>query len=243
MADKYTLENSLNKAGGQPLSRRQFLKSAGIVGGAMATSFLLTPSCKKTSNLTTLVTFSTTVPPSTPPASVRLPPVNGLEYLVNADPATVDNSKLPVTPPGLLHVLNPSPQVDMANYRLTVHGLTATQLSLAYTDLQQFLMKEETELLICPTVFADNETLRGFSLSSLMNAAGVKPEAIQLVFRSLDNLQQNLSITDALGEDAFMALEVDGQTLPREHGYPLRLIRPGQIGVFWLKCINDIEVV
>jgi DMSO/TMAO reductase YedYZ molybdopterin-dependent catalytic subunit len=229
------------------ISRRQFIKAAGIAGGAVAGSLLLAASCKKSVTTTTVVTTTTTVPSttssSTPPSTVRLPPVNGLEYLVNSDPSKVDNSRLPVTPPELLHVLNPSPLVDIAGYRLNVHGQTSAQLSLAYSDLQQFPMTEETSLLICPTVFADNETLRGFKLSSLMNAAGVKPGAIQLVFRSLDNLQQNLAISDALGEDVILALEVDGQTLSREHGYPLRLIRPGQMGVFWLKCVNDIEVI
>ena len=229
------------------LSRRQFIKRAGIASGTLAGSLLLASSCKKHVTITTVLKTTTTLPSetgsSTPPATVRLPPVNGLEYLVNSDPSKVDNSRLPVTPPELLHVLNPSPQVEIAGYRLNVHGQVSATLSLAYSDLQQFPMSEETSLLICPTVFADNETLRGFKLSSLMNAAGVKPGAIQLVFRSLDNLQQNLAISDALGEDVILALEVDGQPLPREHGYPLRLIRPGQIGVFWLKCINDIEVV
>lgn len=225
------------------LSRRQFIKRAGIAGGALAGSLLLASSCNKRGTITSFVTETTTISSTAPPAAVRLPPVNGLEYLVNSDPSKVDNSRLPVTPLELLHVINPSPQIDITSYRLNVHGQTSVNLSLAYSDLRQFPMSEETSLLICPTVFADNETIRGFKLSSLMTAAGVKPGALQLVFRSLDNLQQNLAISDALGEDVILALEVDGQTLPREHGYPLRLIRPGQLGVFWLKCINDIEIV
>jgi DMSO/TMAO reductase YedYZ molybdopterin-dependent catalytic subunit len=109
--------------------------------------------------------------------------------------------------------------------------------------LQKFPRIEKTALLICPTVFADNETLSGIPLVSLLDIAGVKPEAIQVVFRSLDNLQQNVSITDARSGNLFLALTLNGQPLSQGHGYPLRLIRPGQIGVFWLKCINDIEIV
>ena len=230
------------------ISRRQFLKNTGIItGAAIAGSLLLAGACKKsateTTTSTTTTTTTTTPPPSTPPISVRLPPVNGLEYLVNSDPATVDNSTLPVTPASLLHVLNPSPQVDIDAYHLNVHGQVSNPLSLTYADLQKFPRIEKTVLLICPTVFADNETLSGIPLFSLLEAAGVKPEAIQIVFRSLDSLQQNVSISDALNGNMFLALAVAGQTLTREHGYPLRLIRSGQIGVFWLKCIGDIEVV
>jgi DMSO/TMAO reductase YedYZ molybdopterin-dependent catalytic subunit len=226
------------------ISRRQFLKDAGLIaGGAVAGSLLLSGACKKAATQTTVITTTTTPPPSTPPTSVRLPPVNGLEYLVNSDPATVDNSTLPVTPAGLLHVLNPSPQVDVDAYRLNIHGVVSNPLSLTYADLQKFTRIEKTVLLICPTVFADNETLGGISLTDILNTAGIKAEAIQLVFHSLDKLQQNVSITDALSGNMFLALTVAGQTLTREHGYPLRLIRPGQIGLFWLKCIGDIEVV
>ena len=241
--DKSKLENQPDTIQRVLISRRQFIRDAGILGGAVAGALLLASSCKNTITITSSVSETRTVSSTTPPATVRLPPVNGLEYLVNSDPSKVDNSRLPVTPLELLHTLNPSPQVDIAGYRLNVHGQTSGTLSLAYSDLQQFPITEETSLLVCPTVFADNETLRGFKLSSLMNAAGVKPGATQLIFRSLDNLQQNLAIGDAIGEDVMLALEVDGQILPREHGYPIRLIRPGQMGVFWLKCINDIEVV
>jgi len=226
------------------ISRRQFLKDAGLIaGGAAAACLLLSGACKKTVTQTTVITTTTTPPTSTPPTSVRLPPVNGLEYLVKSDPATVDNSTLPVTPADLLHVLNPSPPVDIGAYRLNVHGQVSNPLSLIYADLQKFPRVEKTALLICPTVFADNETLSGISLPSLLEAAGVKPEAIQIVFRSLDSLQQNVSIADAMSGNLFLALTLNGQTLSQGHGYPLRLVRPGQVGVFWLKCLNDIEVV
>ncbi len=240
--DKTTLYNSDFEKPQSLISRRDFVKNAGLVGGAVAGTLLLAGSCKKSITVATIIA-NTTTDSSAPPTAVRLPPINGLEYLVNENPADVDNSRLPVTPPELLHILNPSPHVDIAGYRLNIHGLTENPLNLAYSDLMQFSMKEQTSLLICPTVFADNETLRGFTLASLMLAAGVKTEAIQIVFRCLDNVQQMLSISDALAEDALLALEVDGQTLSSGHGYPLRLIRPGQIGVFWLKCVNDIEFV
>jgi len=241
--DKSKSRIARQKAADPLFSRREFLKKAGsIAGSAVAGSLLLAGSCKKTITQTTVIT--TIVPPSsTPPTSVRLPPINGLEYLVNADPATVDNSQLPVTPTDLLHVLNPSPQVDIDGYRLNIHGTVANPLSLAYTDLPKFQMIEKTMLLICPTVFADNETLKGIPLTALLDAAGIKPEAIQVVFRSLDSLQQNVSMADVQEGDLFLALAQGGQSLSREHGYPVRLIRPGKIGVFWLKCINDIEVI
>jgi sulfoxide reductase catalytic subunit YedY len=173
---------------------------------------------------------------------VRFPPVNGLEYLVNADPATIDNSTLPVTPLNLLHVISPSPQVDIDSYRLNVHGLVSNPLNLAYSDLQNFPMLQKTVLLICPTAFVDNGTLGGIALTDLLDSAGLLPAAANLVFSSLSNQNQTVSLTEATTRGLFLALTEDGQPLSQVHGYPVRLVRPGQIGVYWLKCINDIEV-
>ena len=238
---------AINPERGTGISRRQFLAGAGV---AAAGSLLLAAGCKRTSTVTTTVetttyipTTTTTATTTTPPTTVRLPPANGLEYLINSDPATVDNSKLPVLPIELLHVLNPSPEVDIASYRLNIHGAVDTPLSLSYNDLLQFSPLSRTELLICPSVFADNPALEGFSFASLLNMAGVSPNAIQLVFRSLDHLQQNVALSDALAGDMFMALKIGGQALTRGHGFPLRVVRPGQLGVFWLKCLSDIEIV
>jgi sulfoxide reductase catalytic subunit YedY len=226
------------------ISRRQFLKDAGLLAGAaFAGSLLLAESCKRTVTQTALTTTTTAPPSSAPATAVRFPPVNGLEYLVNADPATIDNSTLPVTPLNLLHVISPSPQVDIDSYRLNVHGLVSNPLNLAYADLQNFPMLQKTVLLICPTAFADNGTLGGFALTDLLDSAGVPPGAAQLVFSTLSNQNQTVSMTEALSGGLFMALTEDGQALSQGHGYPLRLVRPGQIGVYWLKCINDIEVI
>jgi DMSO/TMAO reductase YedYZ molybdopterin-dependent catalytic subunit len=103
-------------------------------------------------------------------------------------------------------------------------------------------MKQETALLICPTVFADNEMLGGFALTSLLTEANINSGATQLVFSSLDNLQETVALSDALTQNMFLALTMDGQTITQAHGYPLRLVRPGKIGVYWFKCISDIEV-
>jgi DMSO/TMAO reductase YedYZ molybdopterin-dependent catalytic subunit len=229
---------TLNQRIQAQLTRRQFLKSAGILA---ISSLVLSAACKR--QVTTTIT--STVPPTTttPATTVRLLPVNGLEYLVNSDPATIDDSTLPVTPPDLLHVLNPSPAVDIDAYRLTIHGLVNTPLNLTYADLTQFSMVNRTELLICPTVFADNPDLEGFTIQSLLIAAGVQSTASQLTLHSLDNLQENAVISDLTTENAFMALKTDGQVLTSQHGYPVRLVRPGQFGVFWFKCISDIEVL
>ena len=207
------------------VTRRQFLKSAGLLAFG---SLILSTGCNRQ-----VTTATSTVPPTstTPTTTVRLPPVNGLEYLVNSDPANVDNSTLPVTVPDLLHVLNPSPAVDIDAYRLTIHGLVNTPLNLSYADVQQFSMIERTELLICPTVFADNPSLEGFTIQSLLSAAGIQSPASQLTLHSLDKLQENVAISDLAAENAFMALKADSQVLTSQHGFPVRLVRPGKFGV------------
>ncbi|GAJ00205.1 unnamed protein product, partial [marine sediment metagenome] len=50
-------------------------------------------------------------------------------------------------------------------------------------------------------------------------------------------------LEDIMGNDSiFLAHTVDGQTLPAEHGYPLRLVAKGKYGSYWVKWVESIEV-
>ena len=55
--------------------------------------------------------------------------------------------------------------------------------------------------------------------------------------------RQQLLLEDVMDNDSiFLAHSVDGQTLPAEHGYPLRLVAKGEYGSYWVKWVGVIEV-
>ena len=165
-----------------------------------------------------------------------------LSYLVDSDPAKVDNTDLPITPIEKLHVTGISPQVDVSQYRLTVTGLVNNPLSLTYETILSYPSVTATVLLICPGSFADNAEWTGVSVTTLLAEAGINPQATQITFYALDKYQRTLSLKEVQGEVVFLAYTVDNQILPIEHGYPLRLVVKGEYGSNWVKWVEGIVV-
>jgi DMSO/TMAO reductase YedYZ molybdopterin-dependent catalytic subunit len=165
-----------------------------------------------------------------------------LSDLITMDPTEVDNTNLPVTPTYKLHLTGSAQRVDISQYHLTVNGLVDTPLSISYNELLMYPSVTEVVLLICPYVFADNAEWTGIPVASILDEAGVSPNASTVIFYSVDGYQSSLNIREAQKDGVFLAYMVNGQTLPAEHGYPLRLVVTGRYGANWVKWLERIEV-
>ncbi|MFC1942031.1 molybdopterin-dependent oxidoreductase [Chloroflexota bacterium] len=179
-------------------------------------------------------------PPVEPPVAEALYP--DLSDLVNKDPAEVDNSNLPITPVDNLGVTGDAPTVDIAAYRLSVEGLVETPLSLTYESILKYPTDTEVVLLICPFTFADNAEWTGVPVTSILADAVLKPEARKITFFAVDGYSSEMSLEDVQQDGVFLAHTVNGQILPAEHGYPLRLVIKGWYGGHWIKWVERIEV-
>ena len=165
-----------------------------------------------------------------------------LSHLIWNNPADVDNSNLPITPTEEIHITGSAPEVDIAQYRLTIDGLVNTELTLTYDMLLTYPTVTNVALLICPGAFADNAEWTGVPLSTLLAEAGIKPEASQLAIYALDGYRMILPLEGIQRDGVFLAHTVNGEILPREHGFPLRLVVTGKVGSAWVKWIEHIEV-
>jgi hypothetical protein len=136
-----------------------------------------------------------------------------------------------------------SPQIDVEGWRLGVDGLVENELSLTYDDILSLESKSEVVTLKCvdgPTGTAD---WKGVKLSIILNMAGLLDNATEVVFYGADDYSSSLTIEDALSDDVILAYEMNGEVLPVDHGYPLRLVAPGKYGYKWVKWITNIEVI
>jgi sulfoxide reductase catalytic subunit YedY len=167
-----------------------------------------------------------------------------LSQVMLSDPARVDNSRLPITSVEQLNITGTAPDVHIEQYRLMIDGLVETPLSLAYEEVLAFPSVTEVVLLICSGFFADNAEWTGVPVTALLEEAGIKPEAKTIIFQEIaGSYRITLPLEDITGNDSiFMAHTVDGQTLPLEHGYPLRLVAKGKYGSYWVKWVERIEV-
>jgi len=93
---------------------------------------------------------------------------------------------------------------------------------------------------------------KGVEIAPLLEQAGVRDGSVDVVFAGLDRgidggvdqvYERSLPVGDALGGDALLAYELNGEPLPPQHGFPLRLVVPGWYGMTNVKWLERITVV
>jgi DMSO/TMAO reductase YedYZ molybdopterin-dependent catalytic subunit len=141
------------------------------------------------------------------------------------------------------------PQVRAEDWRLRVHGMVERELVLDFEDLLARPLLERDITLTCVSNEVGGRlvgTARwlGASLADLLAEAGVRPGATQLVSRSVDGMTIGTPVRTATdGRDALLAVGMNGEPLPPEHGFPVRMVVPGLYGyVSGCKWITEIEV-
>jgi DMSO/TMAO reductase YedYZ molybdopterin-dependent catalytic subunit len=128
------------------------------------------------------------------------------------------------------------PRVDPNAWRLRVHGMTERPLALSLDDLEALGLEELDATLVCvhnPVGGDRIGTARwvGVPLARLLDEAGVQDDAEQLVARSVDGFTAGVPVERIRsGAPAMLAIGMNGEPLPFEHGFPARLIVPGLWG-------------
>jgi DMSO/TMAO reductase YedYZ molybdopterin-dependent catalytic subunit len=142
------------------------------------------------------------------------------------------------------------PRLRAQDWRLRVHGMVERELVLSYDDLRAGRLVEKTITLTCVSnevggPYISTSTFVGVPLRDVLNMAGVKPGADQLVSRSVDSFSAGTPVEVVLepNRDALLALGMNGEPLPAEHGFPVRMVVPGLYGyVSATKWLVDLEL-
>lgn len=167
------------------------------------------------------------------------------------------------------HLARVPTQVDARRFRVRVHGRVKRPLSLSLHDLQRDF--EPAELIavnqcsgnsrgfFTPRVpggqwgngAMGNARWKGVRLRDVLQRAGLEPNAVQVRLNGLDrgvmevtpDFIKALDLEVALGPDVLLAYEMNGEPLPLLNGFPLRLVVPGWYATYWVKMLDDIEVI
>ena len=141
------------------------------------------------------------------------------------------------------------PAVDPASWRLRIHGLVDREITLGYRELLDRRITEDWVTICCVSnpVGGDligNAWWSGVRIADLLREAGVHPDADAVKQTSKDGWTCGTPI-EALTDDrnAMLAVAMNGEPLPVEHGFPVRMIVPGLYGfVSATKWVVDLEV-
>jgi len=159
-------------------------------------------------------------------------------------------------------------EVNVDTFRLAVHGHVNQTLSLSLNDILAFPQVELVAVNQCsgnsrgyfqPRVpggewshgAMGNARWTGVRLKDVLDRAGVKAGTVQVRFTGMDepvvaeapDFMKSLAIDHARDGEVMLAYAMNGEQLPLLNGFPLRLIVPGWYSTYWVKMLNDIEVL
>ena len=143
-----------------------------------------------------------------------------------------------------------TPSVDTATWRLSVRGRVRQPFELTYDDLLALPQVSVPITLSCVSnrvggALVGTAVWQGVELAALLDRAGVDPDGTQLVGRSVDGFTAGFPTSVARdGRPALVAVGMNGEPLPRQHGFPARLIVAGLFGyVSATKWLSSIELM
>jgi DMSO/TMAO reductase YedYZ molybdopterin-dependent catalytic subunit len=142
------------------------------------------------------------------------------------------------------------PRPDISTWRLRVTGLVDRPFELTYDELVAMTLHDQYVTIACVSNevgggLVGNALWTGVRLKDLLEQAGVQSDATQIVGRSVDGFTAGFPTVWALAEEreSLVAVAMNGDPLPADHGYPARLIVPGLYGyVSATKWLEEIEL-
>lgn len=212
--------------------RRQFIKI--ILGSLSATAMGLNP------------LFSLLRSAWATAKRIILPKGTRVETLRSKNPRNLDTRNLDVTPLDEFGTMGETDyEADPDTWRLHVTGRVRRPLDLSYAEMRDLPAVRRKVLLICPGFFALYGDWKGISMDSLLQRAGVEKDATHVVFAGPErpvNKVERFPMEEVRNGKIFLAYEVNWETLPKKHGFPLRLVAEDHYGDQWVKYVYWMSV-
>jgi len=140
------------------------------------------------------------------------------------------------------------PRVDGHTWMLEVSGLFAKARSLSLADLMAYSAVTQPITLSCISNEVGGDLIStsywtGVRLPDLLQNLGLRPEAKALAIQAADGFYESVTLDDMRDPRTLLVYGMNGQTLPIEHGYPLRIYIPNRYGMKQPKWITRIEAI
>ncbi len=184
----------------------------------------------------------------------------GIRELDLADLPTIGPDASRFELPGLSPELTPTedhyivdtsivdPMIDEDGWTLSIGGLVERPLELSYADLLRFPSFEQVVTMECISNEVGGDLIStarwgGVSLRDLLGRAGLRDGAVEIVSRGVEGYSDSIRVDQAMMDTALIAITMNGEPLPREHGFPARLLVPGLYGYKQPKWLEQITAV
>lgn len=201
----------------------------------------------------------------------KLRPVIVEKWPYNAETPLKVLAESDITPNSSFYVRNhfAVPRINTSRWKLKVTGAVERQLGLSLQEIRSLPSRTLTATMEC----AGNSRMRmsprppgtpwrdgavgtaawtGVPLRGIIESARPLNGVVEVAFKGADHgmeggqhlaFERSLPLEDALAGDVILAYEMNGRSLPRVHGFPLRLIVPGWYGVASVKWLTEISLL
>jgi DMSO/TMAO reductase YedYZ molybdopterin-dependent catalytic subunit len=133
-------------------------------------------------------------------------------------------------------------QVDVNGYTLTVDGLVNTPATFSYDEVKGLPVNERLITLHCVEGWDATILWKGALLNDLMGKAGLKPEAVTVIFSSVDGYTTSLPLKTIQDKQLILAYGANGLDLPPQMGYPFIVVAEDKLGYKWARWVNRITL-
>jgi len=234
-------QRAADGARGTPVDRRRFLLGgagftvAGITAATLGQS--LGQGARQAAQSRSTVRLPKAAKPLVIPDGAQLPVKGITPYIMpNVDFYRIDTALV-------------VPQLDATGWSLKVHGMVDQEVRISWETLLTKPMQDSLVTLMCVSNevggnLTGNAVWTGWPVRELLKMAGPKPGADMVLSTSSDGWTAGTPLA-VLTDDrnALLAIAMNGQPLPFEHGFPVRLVVPGLYGyVSATKWLTDLKV-
>lgn len=138
--------------------------------------------------------------------------------------------------------------LDVEQWQMVVKGAVTNPKVMKWRDVLNRDSFDQAVTLMCIDTLPGGTSLgtamwRGISLKALLQEVGADEDtARDVIFRAADGYHDSIPFSRAMQDDVMIAYLMNGEKIPKDHGYPVRLVVPGLYGIKNVKWITEIEV-
>jgi DMSO/TMAO reductase YedYZ molybdopterin-dependent catalytic subunit len=157
----------------------------------------------------------------------------------------------PITPNDLFYVVTKNvvdPVVERGVWRLQIGGQVDRPRTYTFSEISSLPATVQETTLMCISngvgdALMSNARWTGVPLRSLLDSAEPRAGTVEVLLRGADGYTDTIPLEKALDPSTMVVFEMNGEPLPRIHGYPARVIVPGMYGEKNVKWVTSIELV
>lgn len=142
--------------------------------------------------------------------------------------------------PSVSWIADRTPQIELADWQLIIDGAVRQPTRYTHDQLMLINSVDLVAVLDCTGGWYTEQVWRGIKIADLLANAWPLPTVKSVTISSVTGFNRRFEVEKT--KDYILAYKVANQPLSLDHGYPIRLVAPGQRGVNWVKWVNTVTL-